>query len=494
MASISLIGGGTIKDYAHAAKVFRPNGFARAGKYKFLFHVFFNINPAVTSGTDMARELSFFVKKVDLPKFTVESQVMNQYNRKQIIQKKINYQPINISFHDDNGNQIRELWRKYYNYYYADGVYGSDTYSYDDKYNATRLANKWGLESQSTPFFTSIDIYSLYAGKSFLVSLMNPLITSFNHDSHDYADNTGLMEHTMQVSYTSVKYLEGSWAGTAGFADPNNYDTIPSSQTLKAAGQVYDYKTGNLADPIGVMVDQTQKPAPGNFAQQQQIASADNSNPGNSSSLNKLDTATILGNQAASAGPYVFPSPNPTPTPGYTSANNNLAGLAQIAANPITGAITENTVLQNSNQYLGVYPVGTWQSAMEQQGYSTVNINMSQRAVNYALTNGLISNTAQAINLARQVIDSPSRVSSSIPLGYTPVAANYPVTFANTSSIQPVYNASSWQQNLSDMGYADYEINQADNSLSNIRLSPEVDVEAYAMAFIERLRVNSAVK
>jgi hypothetical protein len=493
MASISLIGGGTIKDYAHAAKVFRPNGFARAGKYKFLFHVFFNINPAVTSGTDMARELSFFVKKVDLPKFTVDTQVMNQYNRKQIIQKKINYQPINILFHDDNGNQIRELWRKYYNYYYADGVYGTSTYSYDDKYNATRLANQWGLESQSTPFFTSIDIYSLYAGKSFLVSLMNPVISSFNHDSHDYADNTGLMEHTMQISYTSVKYLEGSWAGTAGLADPSNYDTTPSSLTPNTAGQVYDYSTGNLTDPIGVMVDPTQAPAPGNFAKQQQIASANNSNPGNSSNINKLDAATILGSQAANPGPYVFPSPNPTPTPGYYGLSGT-SGLETILSNPVTGAITENAILSNNNQYLGVYPTGSWQSVLEQQGYSTVNINMSQNAVNYALTNGLISNTAQAINLARQVIDNPSTVTSRIPTSFTPVAANYPVTFTNTSSIQPVYNASSWQQNLSDLGYADYEINQADNSLSNIRLSPEVDLQAYAIAFIERLRVNSAVK
>ena len=38
-------GGPYLRDYAHAAKTFIPNGFANAPKFKFLFHVYFDINP-----------------------------------------------------------------------------------------------------------------------------------------------------------------------------------------------------------------------------------------------------------------------------------------------------------------------------------------------------------------------------------------------------------------------------------------------------------------
>ena len=39
-------------------------------------------------------------------------------------------------------------------------------------------------------------------------TLINPIITSFNHDNHAYA-NGGLMQHSMSLSYETVKYA--SW-------------------------------------------------------------------------------------------------------------------------------------------------------------------------------------------------------------------------------------------------------------------------------------------
>jgi len=39
-------------------------------------------------------------------------------------------------------------------------------------------------------------------------TLINPIITSFNHDNHAYA-SSGLMQHSMQVQYETVKYATG---------------------------------------------------------------------------------------------------------------------------------------------------------------------------------------------------------------------------------------------------------------------------------------------
>ena len=40
-------GGQGLKDYAHAAKTFLPNGYELVPRNKFLFHSYFNINTSI---------------------------------------------------------------------------------------------------------------------------------------------------------------------------------------------------------------------------------------------------------------------------------------------------------------------------------------------------------------------------------------------------------------------------------------------------------------
>lgn len=490
MTSIPLIGGGEIRDYAHASKVFRTNGFARAGKYKFLYHVNFNLTSGKLSTTSQIdpRDLSYMVKKVELPKFTVENQVMNQYNHKQVIQKKINYNPVTITFHDDNGNQIRELWREYYNYYYADGRYDEGVYRVDDKYQNTRSRNAWGYNPKAGgPFFSSIDIYSLYAGKSFQISLINPTIVSFNHDTHDYADNTGLMEHSMQIAYTSVKYLEGYWAGTPNFADPSAYDTKPSSQTPTTAGQVFDAKSGQLVQPLTSFQDNSiPRVNMENIQNLQQYQALQNAQ--GKTSLGIIDTSNIINSQNRSSGSYVFP----TTSFGMVSPLSD-AGIYDVSR-PIS-ATSESTALINNHQFLGVYPGGSWQYALEMRGHDQKNISAAETIITAALLAGDIVNSAQAILLAEKYIANPSSTKAKYNTSYfTTPASNYPVSLNKKNAIQPVYNAQDWQQTLQTKGYKDFEIAQAANSLDKVKLAPEVNRQEYAESYIQRLRANKKVK
>ena len=47
-------------------------------------------------------ELNMLVKAVDLPKFSVQTVTKNMYNRKKNLQTTLEYDPVNITFHDDN--------------------------------------------------------------------------------------------------------------------------------------------------------------------------------------------------------------------------------------------------------------------------------------------------------------------------------------------------------------------------------------------------------
>jgi hypothetical protein len=102
-AAGAFFGSDFLRDYTHASKTFRPNAYQNAPKFKFLFHVYFQLNPTGLPETNYG----LLVKTVKLPSFTFETSTLNQYNRKRIIQTKIKYDPITIAFHDDNGNSIR---------------------------------------------------------------------------------------------------------------------------------------------------------------------------------------------------------------------------------------------------------------------------------------------------------------------------------------------------------------------------------------------------
>jgi hypothetical protein len=293
-----------LKDYTHASKTFRANGYELAPKYKFLFYVRFSLNTAGIPALNQLfpssnnSELGLVVKAADLPSYQFEVDTMNQYNRKRLVQTKVNYQPATIRFHDDGSNLITNLWYNYFSYYYKDpshkyqnvpavsgtpgdlgGLTQSRTdYNSRDTYTAYRDQNDWGYVGESygdatggvpsggkPRFFNDITIYSFNQQKFSQYTLINPMISDWKHDTHDYSEANGTMEHTMTIQYETVKYYSGNLSGQTpdsivkGFADPAHYDTVKSplarpgstASILGPGGLVDGAQTiaGAIADP-----------------------------------------------------------------------------------------------------------------------------------------------------------------------------------------------------------------------------------------------------
>lgn len=281
--------------YDHASRVFRPNGYELKPRFKFLFHVAFTINSAIIPslrgaiGLQDIANMSLLVKTVDLPKFAIKNDTLNQYNRKRIVQTQINYDPVNIVFHDDGSDLIRNLWYNYFSYYYKDAsqAYGATNnnngsmgasqnatngfgYNSRDIYNQDRIGNvnDWGYigeaisdgtvsNSGKPPFFSDIRIFGFdYQHQYAEYILINPLITSWQHDTYDYSQGNGLMQHTMTVAYETVKYRTGAPnKNVPNFAQPAHYDTTPSplaragtTRTILGQGGLLDAGAGILQD------------------------------------------------------------------------------------------------------------------------------------------------------------------------------------------------------------------------------------------------------
>jgi hypothetical protein len=288
----------SLRDYTHASKTFTSNSFELKPRYKFLFHVSFTLNtdiPAIAKvvGSQEVTNLSYTVKTVDLPKYSVDTEVMNQYNRKRIVQTKINYDPVTLTFHDDSGDNVRNMWYNYYSYYYKDpswnylapnstngslGPSGNKAngfgYNARDIYNNQRLGNvnDWGFIGESfndgtsdasgkPPFFRDIRIYGMDQRKFAEYVLINPIITAWAHDTYNYTEGAGTMQNSMTIAYETVKYYSGAIGNqrpdinVQGFADPAHYDQTRSpisrpgsTSTVFGQGGLLDAGGGILED------------------------------------------------------------------------------------------------------------------------------------------------------------------------------------------------------------------------------------------------------
>lgn len=216
-------GGKGLGDYQHAARVFVDGDFALAPRLKFQYHVQF-------SGKGCGPDLNVLVKSIDLPKFQITNETVNQYNRKRVIQSTMTYQPITIKMHDDNSNTVRKLWESYYKYYFSDTKAAKN-----GLYRKSQWApmSFYGLENEPVkPFLDFIKVHTFAKRQWVGYKLINPIIISWSHDTMNYA-SSDVAEHTMTVAYEAVVYDSGSAAaGTPSGFGQGRYDQTPSPLTL----------------------------------------------------------------------------------------------------------------------------------------------------------------------------------------------------------------------------------------------------------------------
>lgn len=312
LASGALSPKGNLGDFRHASKTFVEDAFRLAPKAKFLYHVHFQFNSVAFDiikdlGEKHKTEIGLMVKRADLPKYTATVDTKKKYNRVKHVQTSITYDPINITFHDDNFGVTTAILEAYYRYYFADGAYklvpGAYNKTYTGQaagtptgYNAGQIdpalarAAKippqpgdntylgtsynryaYGLDNDVTvPFINNIQISQLTRKTYTTYTLVNPIITNWGHDSVDSSDGAGLMENQITVAYEAVYYDRGPVEAGAngnpvGFGDPSHYDTTPSPASLLGGGSLglggifgagvdlYDYITkggGKFSNPF----------------------------------------------------------------------------------------------------------------------------------------------------------------------------------------------------------------------------------------------------
>lgn len=244
-------------NWQHATRLFIDDTMRLAPRTKFLFYVHFELNkhairaPAFTNNHQ--EEVGLLVKSADLPKFTFDSIVKNQYNRKKIVYKQINYDPVNLSFHDDNAGVVNAMWAVYYGYYIADRHNPNAAYEANHlRPTKTPKDNfRYGMDNDITePFFKSVTIYTMSRRRFLGYTLINPRIKTWSHGNMDYSVSD-FNDNQMTLEYEAVRYSAGNVAYNSpkGFATLH-YDTVPSPISVAGGGVATLTGEGGVLDGI----------------------------------------------------------------------------------------------------------------------------------------------------------------------------------------------------------------------------------------------------
>tara|TARA_Y100001951_G_C11277073_1_gene262640 strand:- start:5 stop:940 length:936 start_codon:yes stop_codon:yes gene_type:complete len=265
---------GTITEYGR-----QLTGIPRA-KHAFVVEFYTTKTTGDKPWREMLKGLSTVVQSCDLPSFQFDTQTLNQYNRKRIIQTKVNWTPITIRFYDTRDNKFQIVMEEYFKWYYKDGRevnsnFGSGAFV-PDVVDANPSIDKFGFQppftgksrvkesrfksdvpfgqvgspparnphSDGAPkgdinfekyFFSKIVISRMSGGREDPVKspiiLFNPTITSIQHDNLDYSSAQPI-SWSVQFAYEGVQHLDQDKVPAGG------PDWI--SRGADAAGEWYD--------------------------------------------------------------------------------------------------------------------------------------------------------------------------------------------------------------------------------------------------------------
>jgi hypothetical protein len=241
-------------------------------RVRFMFFVEFELSPGAVSmlgnnvnlnSYDGVRGISFKVKTIDKPKVNLTTEELNQYNKKVVVYKKLDYSEASVRLHDAVDNSILALWIDYFTYYFGDSRKKTlANYQQSPIDPQFQDSSGWGLRplSDVTSFFSRIRIHALYANTTTKFSYINPKIISIDWQSKDATSNEP-EEVTISFKYEAIEYEA---LGDASGFDPTLFGFEKSADIVEVPSRsqaTYNSASPKILSPQAPGV-QSQNPSP----------------------------------------------------------------------------------------------------------------------------------------------------------------------------------------------------------------------------------------
>lgn len=185
-------------------------GGLKAARTKYHFQVEFYNSNYVSELQNDGRLIFDAVRTIELPKYSIETEVINSWNVRQLIPTKIVFEPITISFTDTLDNRFQQFIRKYMAI--VSGNFVEITSGF--RYNFDDIGIKLLETNKDCPIdkivitrFYGADGDRIELNNKSITTLWRPKIIDVQHDTLDYSASEAV---TWQISlrYESVTYEE----------------------------------------------------------------------------------------------------------------------------------------------------------------------------------------------------------------------------------------------------------------------------------------------
>lgn len=277
----------------------------------FEYYVKINLNNVGTAqryisdfySSPMWAQVTPLVKTAEMPSMKIETEAKNQYNRKRLSQHKIDYDPVKIVFHDVADGKTLKFWDMYYRYYFADGnepgmniareVNNTSTMENQRALTAAdsatagsgrgmvnpalarttstahtqQIGNKRELQNivrntldnhlfgynlskvgNIRSLIESIEIFQVHAGRFNQVTLVNPRISAFSHDTLNYSESGKTLELSFTFEYEYAFYtIQNLQLGGTEVNNTSSTEQYANSQHLEIPSMAF---TATLNDFI----------------------------------------------------------------------------------------------------------------------------------------------------------------------------------------------------------------------------------------------------
>ena len=180
-------------------------GGLKAARLKYLFKVEFYSSKYQSLPT---RLIFDSVRTVELPKFSIETEIVNAWNVRQPVPTKINFEPVSMTFTDTVDNRFQKFITEYMNIV-------SGSFQKTDK-SLRKDFDGFGLKSLAANADCPLDkivitrFYGADRDRENLenkseVTLWRPKIVDVQHDTLDYASSDAIT-WSLSFRYESVTY------------------------------------------------------------------------------------------------------------------------------------------------------------------------------------------------------------------------------------------------------------------------------------------------
>jgi hypothetical protein len=213
------------------------------------------------TSTDWSESIGVIAKEIDRPSVNFQTETLNQYNKKRVIQKKHEFDDISFTFYDTVDNKALHMFEDYYRFYYGEPNNESSTVWVWDNMANTMNQGTGGFGfipasgTNNTHYFARIELYYLYGGKYSRYDIVNPKLKSMRPSGFSYAESDGA-EINMSFEFEAVIYQgnNNSISSDAGFlqemglASSGFYEpvTTSNSASVSAGSKLYQTTAGTL--------------------------------------------------------------------------------------------------------------------------------------------------------------------------------------------------------------------------------------------------------